>query len=156
MLRNQKLKIVLATILLFQLPFALACDKSKARQLAKVEDDVAQGLLSVVRIVKSAKESGELNDEDIAVIKPLLQAIGDGNLQAIGITKDLNSLENIPADKKAQLLQIISFVSDQITELNNQGGLRIKNPQKRLAFNALVLTMQSAASSIVVILSLKG
>lgn len=154
MLRMNKTKPLLISILIFQLVFAAACDKSKVRQLAKAEDDVAQGLLSVATVIRDAKANGTLSQDDVDLLKPLLLEIGNANKQAIAIGKSLNNLEDIPLDKQAQLLQIISFASDTITTLNNQGVLRIKDPQKRLLFNALALSMQTAISSIVIILKL--
>lgn len=136
--------------------FNQACDKGKVRQLAKAEDNVSQGLFLVSEIVRDAKANGTLSQEDIDFIKPLLKSVGESNKQAIKIGQSLNDLENISADKQAELIAIITFTSTTLTELNENGSLRIKDPQKRIAFSAFVLAMQASVTSVIIILNLGG
>lgn len=153
-----KTKTLLALVIVFQLTFAATCNKNdpKVRQLAKVNDDIAQGLLSTATIIRDSKANGTLSQVDVDFLKPILKEIGEGNQRAINIGKSLNEIEDIPLDKQQELLQAISFVADSLVTLNNEGILRIKDPTKRALFSAVVLAMQSSITSVVIILNLKG
>lgn len=160
-MRRLKSNQILIGILLISITFGsygFSCSSKdpKVRQLAKVSDDVSQGLLSTAEIVRDSKANGTLTQDDVDLLRPLLKQIGETNGQAIAIGKSLNNLDDIPTDKQAQLLQLISFASDTIVQLNNEGVLRIKDPQKRLIFNSLVLAMQASITSIVPLLKLGG
>lgn len=128
---------------------------SKAKRIAKVSDDVAQGLLSAANLLADAKAAGNISQEDIDFLKPYLKSVGESNLQAIKVGRTLSTLDDIPIDKQEEILQIISFVSDTLTTLNNEGTLRIKNPEKRAIFSAFILAAQTSATSIVIILNLR-
>lgn len=153
-------KILLGTLIL-SIAFGnmgFACNRSdpKVRQLAKVNDDIGQGLLSVAEVVRDSKANGTLSQDDINFLKPILKEIGEGNKRAIAIGQSLPDVNDIPLTKQQELLQEISFVSDTLTTLNNEGVLRIKDPAKRALFSAVVLAMQASITSVVVILNLKG
>lgn len=126
--------------------------ENKIRILARTEDDISQTLKSTAKIVKEAKEIGALNDEDIALLKPILKTVGESNLQAIEIAKRVNSMGELAANDQQSLLAIISFASDQLVQLNNEGTLRIKNPEKKLMFTTLVVTLQACVTSLVPLL----
>lgn len=153
---TKKTSFIISLILVFQLTSAFSCNSSgsKVRQLAKVNDDLGQGLLSTAEILRDSKATGVLSQDDIDFLKPILKTIGETNLSVITIGKSLNSLEDIPIGKQEQILQAISFASDQLTLLNNEGALRIKNQEKRLLFNAIVLAMQTSVTSVIRILNL--
>lgn len=150
-LKKTSMILVLLTAIFSQ----LACDNSKARQVAKAEDDFSQGLKSIANVIADAKSSGVLSQADIDYLKPILTTIAESNLQAIEIAKTMDAQGNLPQDSQQKLIQVINFVSDQLVILNNEGGLRIKNKDKALLFNSVVLAMQSATTALVVILSLK-
>lgn len=152
-------KVLLGTLILSVAlgNMGFACNKNdpKVRQLAKVSDDVGQGLLTTVLVINDAKKNGTLSQADVDFLKPILKEIGEGNKRAIEIGKSLNELGDIPLNKQQELLQAISFVADTIVTLNNEGALRIKDPAKRALFSTVVLAMQSSITSIVVILNLR-
>lgn len=125
----------------------------KFRTLVRTEDDIAQGLKSTAKIIKEARDINALTEEDIAVIKPILKTVGESNLQAIEIAKNLNVQGELPADKQAQLLSIVSFAANELVRLNEEGTLRIKNPTKRLLFTTIVVTLQSSVTSLVPLLT---
>ena len=131
---------------------------SKVRQLVRAEDDFAQGLKSGSKVISDAKATGVLSQEDIDFLKPILKTVAESHLQVIKLTKESITKfgENFPLETQQQILSMISFVSDQLTELNNSGVLRIKNKEKQLLFSAIVLTMQTSATTVVAILNIKG
>lgn len=153
-------KVLLGTLILSVAlgNMGFACNKNdpKVRQLAKANDDVGEGLLTVATILRDSKANGTISQADVDFLKPILKEIGEGNKKTIEIGKSLNELEDIPLNKQQELLQAISFVTDTVTTLNNEGALRIKDPSKRALFSAVVLAMQSSITSVVIILNLKG
>lgn len=135
--------------------FNQACD-NKAKSLARAEDDFAQGLLSTTKIVAEAKQSNLLSQEDIDLLKPILREVAETHLQIIKLTKEsLQFDKELPEDKRALILSLVSFISDRLTELNNEGVLRIKNVEKRLLFNTIVLSMQGSVVIVIQILELR-
>lgn len=154
---KNKTKYLLTLPLLYVISFAGMCNSdSKVRTLAKSEDDLAQGLKSTATLIKEAEDTNLLTKEDVREIKAILTSVSDANGQAITLAKSFSSLTDIPADKKQQLLNLVSFASKELVRLNAEGALRIKDPDKKAVFSALVLAMQSAVTSVVVTLNLKG
>lgn len=155
MRRNISRGIILSLIISIGI-FNQACDQNKVRKLAKVEDDVAQGLLSSVELIRDAKASGTISQADVDFLKPLLLEVGNANKTAINISKTLVDTENIPLSKQQEIIQAVSFLSDTLNTLNSEGILRIKDEQKRILFSALVLAAQTSANSIIIILKIGG
>lgn len=155
MRRNISKGIILSLIISIGI-FNQACDQNKVRKLAKVEDDVAQGLLSSAELIRDAKANGTISQADVDFLKPLLLEVGNANKTAINISKTLVDTEEIPLNKQQEIIQAISFLSDALTTLNNEGQLRIHDPQNRILFSALVLAAQTSANSIIIILNIGG
>lgn len=151
---RHNISIILLAIMLMLLTACPSTDKTRA--IARAEDDVAQGLSSTANLLKDAEAAGSLAKEDVAFLKPILTEVGKGNLQAIELVKSFKDISNPSLDEQTKLLQIISTISTNLTSLNNEGALRIKDNKKKVLFNTIVVSMQSSATSIVVILNLKG
>lgn len=150
MIYKKKITSLLLVLTLSYVSFGFACSSSRTRQLAKAEDTIAESELRLATFLTEAKASQTLSQADITAMKPFLQAINEGNKNAISITKEL--LANPTADKQTELLAAVAIISANITRLNNEGVLRIKDPTKRLAFTGLVVALQGALSSAVVLL----
>lgn len=159
-MKKNNLKYFLALLIIFNLSFAATCGKTgnpqaddKLRTIVRTEDDISQGLKSTANVLKSAKDTNALSQEDLDFLKPILKSVGDSNLEAIKISRFMDAQGNLPADKQQQLLDVISFTSDQLVQLNNEGTLRIKDKNKRLIFTTVVLTLQASVTSLVPLLT---
>lgn len=153
---NLKRSISVLILLSILIPLS-ACggETDKVRALAKAEDDAAVAELGITDLIGNMKQSGLLSQAQVNQFKVPLETFNNLNIQAIGIAKTLATGE-IPVDKQAQLLQIISLASQAIVDLNNKGTLHIKDPAKQAAFNALCVAMQAAITTVIVILNTKG
>lgn len=161
MVRRNLNKYVIALVLTSMLfgSYGFACNSgntnkdSTFKTLVRTEDDIAQGLKSAASVLKSSKEAGAISQEDIEFLKPILDTVATSNLEAIKVARFIDPNGEFPLDKKQQLLSIVSFAADQLVLLNNEGALRIKNPQKRLLFNTIVITLQASVTSLVPLLT---
>lgn len=158
-MRQNKSKYLLGLILIFNLTFAGMCGGGdpKAKQIVRAEDDFAQGLKTTANILKECKTDGSISQADIDFLKPILLEVSNTHLRIIKLTEEIIALgDSATVDKQKELLEQINFISDNLTTLNNEGILRIKNESHRILFNATILTMQSAVTSFVIVLNLKG
>lgn len=152
-LSRKLVSLILITILsLSTMGFARACDEDKEKKVNRALDTIAESEKRVASFIKEAKETGTLSEADVNLLKPYLIAINDGNREAIQIAKSM--LTDPSASRQTELSNAISRVSISVVRLNDQGTLRIKDPQKRLLFNGLVLAIQGAVSSAVLLLEL--
>lgn len=150
LVRNRKITSIMLMLIVVYGSYGFACSSDKVRQLAKAEDTIAESELRIATFLTEAKANGTLSQNDINAIKPLLIAVNDGNREAIKITKEMVS--NPASDKQAELLAVVSSISNNLVRLNSEGTLRIKDPAKRLAFSGFVVALQGAVSSAVVLL----
>jgi hypothetical protein len=150
MITKRKLTTLGLVLVISFASLGFACDKDKARELSKGVDTIAEAELRVANFMKEAKETGTLSQEDINAIKPYLIAVNDANRNAIATVKQIGT--DPTADQKTQLLREIAIVANAINSLNQQGLLRIKDPQKKLVFTTLVTTLQGTISTVTAIL----
>lgn len=157
-MRFNRTRMLIALVLIFQISFAGFCGKNetKAKTLARAADDFAQAQISAVNLIKSARDTNLIQDEDVAVLKAILSDINGFNQQAIDLAKGMLNQDPIPLEKQEQLLKVVYQISNAITRLNNAGLLRIKNSEKQAAFSAIVTALQAAATTAITVLVKKG
>lgn len=130
-----------------------ACGADKLRTVAKAENVTAQSLKSIATLIKSAQDSGEITAAQALALKAPLSEVVQANAMAIQISRDwLNSGSVLTADTQARILNALAKVSDALVKLNSAGTLHIHNPNSQTAFNGLVIAIQGAVASVVIIL----
>lgn len=150
---KRKTSILLGLILVFNISFAALCGKgdTRTRTLAKATDDFAEGQKSAARILANAKDTGTISQEDINEIKPFLLQANTLNAQAIEYGKKLLTT---PDDQtmKDQLVTTINSISTILVRANMAGLLRIKDAKTRAAFSAVIVTLQAAVTSAIIVI----
>lgn len=156
MLSLKTKKIITSLVLILSIGFSqIACDKDKVKTLAKASDDAAQIQISIVNLIKVAKTNNQVDDQFVSQAKSILLQINTLNGEAITLAKGL--VEGpIPIDSQTELLNILARVSTLVTNLNNLGILHIKNETTKAAFNALIIGLQGAITTAVIVFSKKG
>lgn len=150
---KRKVSHILTLTLIFNLTFAAMCNKSSdpARTLAKAADDFAEGQKSAAKLLANAKTSGLVSGEDINEIKPFLQQANALNDQIIVLGKAFLVDPTNQTDKQ-KLIATINLVSAALVRANEAGLTRIRDANTRTAFSAIIVSLQAAATSVVVVL----
>lgn len=151
--KRRKITNIVALVLVFNLSFAAMCNKedSKTRTLARATDDFAEGQKSAANLLLNAKNSGLMSQEDVNEIKPFLIEANDLNAEAITLARDfINNPNNLTA--KEGLISIINRISASLVRANNIGLVRIKNKETQVAFSAIIIAMQSAVTTAIIVL----
>lgn len=142
-----KTKTLIGLILIFNISFGALCGRSTRATIATATDDFAEAQISTANLLANAKSTGLVSQEDINEIKPFLMQANDLNARAIEYGKQLSKNPN-DVETRDKLINILNNLTSVLVRANNAGLIRIKDLKTRTAFNALVLTMQSAATSI--------
>lgn len=150
----QKIKFLLGLVLVFTITFAGMCGgnkDSKSRTLAKATDDFAEGQKSAAKLLATARDNGTISQEDINEIRPFLLQANDLNAEAIQYGRKLLTTPD-DQELKNQLVNAINSISATLVRANNAGLLRIKNQELRASFSAVIVTLQAAVTSAIVVL----
>lgn len=146
--RKRLVPIALAFVVLFQ-----ACSPDKVRTAAKAENVTAQSIKSIATLVKSMQDTGQITAAQALQIKGPLSDVNQANGIAIQATKDwLNAGAPSDPSSQARVLDALAKLSSALAKLNDAGLLHIKNPDSRAAFGALIVAIQGAVGSVVIIL----
>lgn len=135
---------------------SIACDKDKVKTLAKASDNAAQTQISLVNLIKVARQNNQVDDRFVQEARGILLQINALNGEAIALAKGLVSTGQIPIDSQTELLNILARLSTTIQNLNNLGLLHIKNETTKAAFNALIISLQGAITTAVIVFSKRG
>lgn len=149
-MQPSRTKISIALVLIFTFGFAGMCDKGARKTISTATDDFAEAQVSTANLLATAKTNGLVSQEDINEIKPFLLEANTLNDEAIKYGRQLSS-NPTDATAKQNLIDTLNRVSAALVRANNAGLTRIKDPATRAAFSGLVVTMQAAATSIIVI-----
>lgn len=143
-----KTKILIALVLIFNISFGALCGRSTRATIATATDDFAEAQISTANLLTNAKTTGLVSQEDINEIKPFLIQANDLNAKAIEYGKQLSKNPN-DVETRDKLIETLNNITSTLVRANNAGLFRIKDIRTRTAFNALIITMQSAATSII-------
>lgn len=151
--KTARTKCFIVLLLIFSLTTAGMCSKGSdpARTLAKATDDFAEGQKSAANLLLNAKTTNLVSQEDINEIKPFLQEANSLNGEAIVLGKGLLAS---PTDqtKKERLVATVNLISAALVRANNAGLVRIRDEKTKLAFSAIIASLQAAATSAIVLL----
>lgn len=152
-MKFHQIKISIALVLVLTICTACPFGGSNARKtIATATDDFAEAQISTANLLANAGPNGSklITQEDINEIKPFLLQANDLNAKAIEYGKNLSKNPN-DTEVKDKLITTLNQISSALVRANNAGFLRIKDPNLRTAFSALIIVMQNAATSIIIL-----
>lgn len=129
-----------------------ACNKDQLRRAANTSAMTASLVRVAIDTKRALAKDGTLDrDEELAITV----AMRDLNLAVIEFNSLARTYDEFTAETRAQLLTLFNNVTLGVARLNDQGVLRIKNPQARGRFQKILTRVRAATEVASIWASLK-
>ena len=122
----------------------VACEQKTTRKLLRYNSTVVSATEELQRQATDAYSKKELGVDEV-------RGIVTGTTQVLQVSKELNDvlaqITEWTPDNRAQVLNLVTQISDSVRQLNQDGVLRIKNDETRAALNKTLIAIEAALSA---------
>jgi hypothetical protein len=147
-----KSKRMIAITLLLACFVTQACTDEDRERAAQASDNMARGI-SVALDLDAALIEARLLDKDEAIT--VTSALLDANRLIREFNETAKGFKSIGAAERSALLRIVTGITRSLDRLNEQGVLRLKNPEAKQKFTAALAVVTGAVTVLSTLLTKK-
>jgi len=136
-----RLPIVAALALVLAAGILAGCDSSDYRKAVRANAGISESLSTLQQLNEDAFNAQLIGPEESIA---LAQGVNDAARANIEFRAQLVALKKLDYQNKAQLAGLLDGVVASVDRLNNEGVLRIKNPESRARFAAIVAGIRTS------------
>ena len=122
----------------------VACEKKVTRKLLRYNSAVVEATTELQFQAIDAYAQQEIGVDEA-------RGIVTGTTQVLQVSRELNEtlalIEQWTPDNRGQVFALITQLADSVRQLNQDGVLRIKNEQTKVALNKTLLVIEAALAA---------
>ena len=136
----QRSRKVVAVVVLGLTMLMAGCNDGDVRKAARAADSIASGLAAVQKANEAVFDAGLIDKEDAKAVSLLVK---DATLANDVFVAKVRTLKEIDPSSKVALVRWFGELSASIEKLNQEGVLRVKNPEAKAKLSVAFAAVQA-------------